>query len=58
MTNTPPNAVDMEAYLLGCLLYKNQYLPDDLTIADFFEPKHQDIARMLWALKEKQNQAR
>ena len=50
----PPNAVDMEGWLLACLIRDGKYLPDDLTVIDFFEPKHQDIARTLLALKDQE----
>ena len=52
--NIPPNAVDMEGYLLGCLIRDEKHLPEELKVSDFFDPKHQDIASALLALKEKE----
>lgn len=52
--NIPPNAVDMEGFLLGCLIRDEQYLPEELKVSDFFDPKHQDIASVLLSLKEKE----
>ena len=48
----PPNVVDMENHLLGYLITKELYLPDDLLPSDFFEPKNQQIAVGLFNLKK------
>jgi len=42
----------MENHLLGYLITKELYLPDDLLPSDFFEPKNQQIAVGLFNLKK------
>jgi archaellum biogenesis ATPase FlaH len=49
--NIPPNSVEVEKYVLGVLIKDGNYLPEELTPAIFFEPKHQNIATALLSLK-------
>lgn len=48
----PPNVVDMENHLLGYLIARELYLPEELLPSDFFEPKNQSIAIALFNLKK------
>jgi len=48
----PPNVIEMENHLLGYLIAKEFYLPDELLPSDFFEPKNQAIAIALFNLKK------
>ena len=48
----PPNVVDMENHLLGYLIARELYLPEELLPSDFFEPKNQQIAVGLFNLKK------
>ena len=48
----PPNVIDMENHLLGYLIARELYLPEELLPSDFFEPKNQSIAIALFNLKK------